>query len=289
MKRERIIKESEEELSASGYSTVLTGNMHSCADLFAQGKGSKFIIKIVYNIDSVSRKEALDLYKMSRFLDAEPIILGEVSKNGRLKSNVVYSRFSVMCMSHETLAQVPSYKTNYIASKTFGVKTRINGPQLKSLRKLSDMTVTDLAKRTGISKYTLYKHEKTDDYASLHTVERIEAVLHESIKAEGHLESKRGELLTSKLASTGIHAITLDNAPFDIIAKSKNYYEISLDANIRTLIKRAGLFKLIKESFENNYPFFIGDGRKSLEGIPVIRKKELASLGSEEELLELVY
>jgi predicted transcriptional regulator len=150
------------------------------------------------------------------------------------------------------------------------------------------MKMEELARRSKLSKTTLYKHERSNDYAAIGTIYRLETVLNGSIKSEDVLKSRRISIRFNELAGTGMQALHLDKAPFDIVAKKKNYYEISLDANIRTLVKRAALFKEIKEAFENNYPFFINERGGKIEGVPAIKKKELMRAGSEEDLLNLV-
>ena len=74
-----------------------------------------------------------------------------------------------------------------------------------------------------------------------------------------------------------------------MVAKEKNYYEISLDANSRTLAKRAMFFSAIRETFDNNYPFFLSSRKHGrIEGVPVVGKKELRVIDSEEELLNRI-
>lgn len=288
MKRERIIKEAERELSTSGYSTVLASNMHTCVDVFAEKKGRKFIIKVIYNIDSLTRKEAENIYKLSQFLDAEPLVLASVSKNDRLKDNVNYRRFAIRCISPEMLLNLDSNTLSLLASKAVGVKAKLDSSKLHKLRKISNMKIVELAKESSLSKATLYKHERSDEYATIGTIARLESVLNGSIRSEDALESGRVSFHANKLAKTGLMALHLDKAPFDIVAKKRNYYEISLDANIRTLIKRAALFKAIRETFENNYPFFISKKGRKIDGILVVRKEDLLKAGSEEELLSIV-
>ncbi len=288
MKRGRVIKEAEQELNASGYSTVLAKNMHTCADVFAERKGQKFIIKIVHNIDSITRHEAQNLCKLSQFLDAEPLVLASVSKDRKLKRNVSYNRFSIRCISPEMLQELEYSPFKLLASKSVGIKTKLDGSKLRSLRKANDMKMEELARRSRLSKTTLYKHERSNDYAAIGTIYRLEAVLNGSIKSEDILKSKKMSIRVNELAGTGMPALHLDKAPFDIVAKKKNYYEISLDANIRTLFKRAALFKEIREAFENNYPFFINERGGKIEGVSAIRKKDLMKASSEEELLNLI-
>jgi len=290
MKRERIIKKAAQELSSEGYSTVLASNMHTCADVFAERKGNKFIIKIVYNIDSVARKEAEALLKLSQFMDAKPILLGSISQNSKLKEDVNYQRFSLRCISPEMLPNIASNELALFASKSVGVKVKVDSRKLQTLIKASGMAVAELVRLTGLSCATIHKHERTDAYAAAHTVARLEKILNGSIRAEDLLQNDRTSYRTNELARTGMKALHLEKAPFDIVTKSKNYYEIGLDANIRTLIKRAALFKAIRETFECNYPFFISEKKSGkIKGVPAIRKKDLMQVHSEEELLDLVY
>lgn len=288
MKRRQMLRHAESELGSSGYATALACDMRTCADIFAQRKGDKLVIKVVHNIDSISKKEASALYKLSRFLNAEPLIIGAVSKNGRLVDGISYSRFSVRCVSPETLPHL-SESEGYLASKAFGAKVRISGARLRSVRKLGNFTVADLARRARLSKHTLYIHERADNYASISTVSRLEGVLNESIRASPATEGKSAPQRTTRLAKTGMMAITLGCAPFDVVAKRKNYYEISFEADMRTLAKRAELFRLMRENLENNYPFFVSGARSSIFGIPAIKRKELMAFASEEELLNAIY
>lgn len=292
MKRDRLIKEAEHELNASGYATVLAGNMHTFADVFAGGRGRKLIIKAVHNIDSVTRREAGALFKLAEFLDAEPIIIGSVAGCKKLEENVSRYRFDVRCISPGTLSSLTHGETKFLASKSFGIKTMVDGSRLRNLRKVNNLRVTELAKRAGLSKSTLYKHELQLDYASADTVAKLERILNGSIRMEEEVtqSSTRPLLNESKFARTGMQALTLHSAPFDIVAKDKNYYEISFDANTRTLIKRAALFKAIRETFEGNYPFFLSKGKKGrMRGVPVVGEREMLGVGSEDELLDLVY
>ncbi len=290
MKRERTVREAERELNSGGYATVLASNMHTCADVFAQRKGQKFVIKIVYNIDSVTRKEADALSKLAQFLDAEPVIVGSTSKAGELKDGINYQRFLIRCVSPEMLPRLDSMEISLLASKSVGIKVMVNGERLRNLRKTNNMKISDLAETARLSRSTLYKHEKSGGYAAISTVAKIERVLSGPIRLETAPESRKLRLQENELARTGMISMHAELAPFDIVAKKKNYYEISLDANVRTLIKRALLYKSIRETFESNYPFFISKNRSGrIRGVPVIKKKELMKAASEDQLLDMVY
>jgi putative transcriptional regulator len=291
MKKESIARLVERELEASGYATVMASNMHTCADAIAARGGQKFIIKIAHNIDSVTRKEAGALSRLAKFLDAEPIILGSVAGRKPLKDNVSRYRFDVICVSAGALESLLHGGTKLLASKSFGAKAQIDSARLRSLRKLSNMRVSDLAKKTGLSESTLYKHEEAQSYAAVGTLLKIERALNDKVSAEWHQPSgtpQRPRVTT--FGKTGLQALELRSAPFDIVAKERNYFEISFEANFRTLAKRATFFNAIRETFENNYPFFLSESRKGkVRGIPMLSKKGLSEVRSEDELLDLVY
>ncbi len=122
MKRGSIIKKVERELSSSGYATVSACNMHTFVDVLAEGQGRKFIIKAVYNIDSVTKKEAEALFRLSQFMGAEPLVLGVISKKSKLRDDVSYSRFSIRCIVPEMLPKLNLSEPSMIASKSIGIK-----------------------------------------------------------------------------------------------------------------------------------------------------------------------
>ncbi|MDE1874109.1 MAG: helix-turn-helix domain-containing protein [Candidatus Micrarchaeota archaeon] len=291
MKKERIARLAKQELEESGFATVLASNMHTCADVIAARGSQKFIIKVAHNIDSVTKKEASSLFKLAKFLDAEPIILGSMAGIRPLRENVSSYRFDVRCVSPSTLRSLLHGEAKLFSSRSFGVKGPIDGMKLRSLRKVSGMRMSELAKQTGLSESTLYKHEEGQGYAAVSTILRIERVLNGRIGAEEVLQHKvQRKQRDETFGRTGLQALELRSAPFDIIAKERNYFEISFDANFRTMEKRAAFFAAIKETFDSNYPFFLAKNAKGrIRGIPVVDNAELSKVSSEDELLNIVY
>lgn len=286
MKKEHLVKKLTKELEDSGYSLVIADKIRSCVDIFARKLNKKFTIKVIYNIDSAKRRETTALQKVATFLDAKPIIVGDTSKNGVLSKRVVYNRFSIACIRPDSLEHIET-ESAYVASKSVGIKAMIDAAQMQYLRRLNDLTINKLAKAAKISPATVYKHERGNAYASLENIEKLENVLNSSIKSNDKDESSHSTDIASKhFANTKMKSITINNAPFDIIARNKNYYEISYETNSRTTTKRAELFHSINETFEDNYPFFVSDYRNGkVKGVPIISKRTLNKMKSEEELL----
>lgn len=289
MDREILVRRTTKILESYSYQSVVIANMHASFDILARNKTHALVVKVVCNIDTVDGKMAKDLRDIAAFMGADPMVVGIESKGKRLSKDVLYSRFSVDCISADSFEDWLDGINFPIASKSVGAKTEIDKDRLRGLRILNELSVENLAEGMKVSSGTLYKLEKSGGYASLKTIEKTEKMLGESIR----LSYSRKEVCKYsasgrdfRIGSTGIEAVFLSSSPFNIIGKQKNYYEIGTQSNPRTMKKKAIFFKNLSEHFESDYPFFISekkDGRYA--GVKVISKKKLARIQSESELI----
>ncbi len=287
MKKEGVVRGIEKELEDNGYSTAVARNMQTCIDVFATKLGKTIAIKAVHNIDSATRSEAGSLFKIASFLGAEPVIIGESSRNGRLERSVIYKRFSVNCIASDSLEMLEEHRIHYLASRSVGVKARIDGARLRQLRKMSGMSASRLARWAGVSKETVYRYEHGGGYASGRLAEKIGRLLGGDIAVNAGEEEAPRAGGGRKFERTGMMAVEIRNAPFDMVARSANRYEISYDANPRTVSKRAEFFGSLRSLLDSNYPFFISRKREgSVNGIPMLKHDTVRRLRSEKELLE---
>ncbi len=290
MKRQRLIEQTVRGLEEDSYISVTADSVHACFDILASKPGRKFAIKIVHNIDSVSKTEATRLNKLASFLDSCPLILGVRSNNECLKKKVTYSRFEINCVSVSSFDTAFDDMHTYIASKSVGVKVRISCSKLRSTRKMNGFTLNSLAAKAGIAASTLYKHEHSDLYASLGTVRALERILGKDIRSEDRQVIGKKSIYSGYLGKTDLSVVELGGSPFNKLAKSKNYYELCNETDSRTAKKKAVLLERVRDAFPNNYPFFLGSSKLGKIGtIPVLTARELSSAKTEDELLELVY
>lgn len=287
MKRDSLTRKISSWLDNSDYKVVSIEGIHSSVDILAQGKGGKFAIKVIHNIDSIGEQTINDLNKMATLFVAEPVIIGNISNNGHLERNMLYERSGARCMSYDTFRNMLSGLNPVIASKSVGAKIGISGVKLRYLRKLSNLSAGKLAEMLEVSKDTIYHHEKRGGYLARKTVEKAENIFGQKFRAEENVLLKYS-MKYNLFTGIRMHSTRIVSAPFNIIAKKNNTYEISeLKANSRTLAKRAEVLKDFANSFEGNYPFFIGESKsKSLHGLSIISKKKLQNVESESELLE---
>ncbi len=289
MQRERLLKQVKKIVERSDYLQVFIENVRSAVDLIAERKGRKIVAKIVKNIDSVSEEAATELSSFANFIGAKPVIIGEFSSNGKLKDDFVYSRFSIDCVSIEGFEDMISELPQPKAAKSVGAKIKINGSKLRAIRSINNMSAKELAKKIGVSSNSIYRYEEKSPYASLEVVKKINNLFKERIELNAYEDTSQKVEVTT-FTNIKLSAIITSSMPFDLVAKGNvNYYEVCTENDMRTLIKRAKVMKEIKETFENNYPFFVIESkREEIIGLPVISKKVLNEINSENKLLELI-
>jgi len=292
MAKKEIIKQVKEEIERNGYLQVAIEGMHSAVDLIAEKKDKKLLIKVVENIDSVSRDVALELCKLAEFIGARPLIIGERSKNVVLGEEIIYKRFSISCISAKGLEHLLDGLPQPIAAKSIGAKVRIDGTKLKEIRRINNISAEGLAQKIKISKSSIYRYENNYAYVSLEVANRINNFFKSKLDVEKE-EVESGMHSNDnwmRLAKTDVRALSVKKLPFNIIAKGKtNYYEIASEGDIRTLVKRAVVLKEIMETFKNNYSFFVIESdKKEIMDLPVIKREKLYNINSEAELLEII-
>jgi len=292
MAKKEIVKQVKEVVEKNGYLQVVIEGLHSAVDLIAEKKDKKLLIKVVENIDSVSRDVALELSKLADFIGAQPLIIGERSKNVVLGEELIYKRFSISCISVKGFEYLLDGLPQPIAAKGIGAKVRIDGTKLKEIRRINNISAEELAKSIKISKSSIYRYEHTCAYVSLDVANRINNFFKSRLNAEkeGVESSTYPNNSEVHFASAEVRALSVKRMPFNIIAKGKtNYYEIASDGDIRTLVKRAVVLKEIMETFKNNYSFFVIESdKKEIMDLPVIKRDKLYNINSEAELLEII-
>ena len=290
MKKETVVRRTAKTLENAGYATVVVRNIHTCIDIFASKLNRTIAVKAAYNIDSVSKSEIQSMLNVSGLIGAESVIVGENSQNGILKDGVVYTRFDAECISTDTFHIFEEDRMSEKASKSAGVKVKVDSSRLRWLMKLNRLNASELALIAGISNETVYKYENGDTYASKRIAMKLERILNGKITCG--FERKKGweaEGKKSRFGKTDMNLFMTGNAPFSGIMKRKNTYEISYDANPRTMVKRAVIFEQLHELLDSNYPFFVSrKGGRKVRKIPVISEKSISGIKHESELMDLL-
>ncbi len=289
MLAEKLEKEIMKELESHDFALAKAEGIRSVPKIIAQRKEQRFVIKVTANIDAITEGEATVLGKIAKFLDSTPVIIGIRSQNGKLKKEVSYTRFSIECISAESIEYYLSSPKKYLASKNVSIKRSIDSTKLRQLRRIKNLTMKELAAALGVSQSTIYKYEHYSTFASDRIVRKLEDFFGEDLSANFTTPDEREKISDEKrLGKSELKSVVLNSVPFAIVAKGRNYYTIAGEADARTTAKRAAFFREITEKFSNIYPFFLGNSYGKIRGIPIVPKKQISELNSEEELLSLI-
>ncbi len=241
--RECLVEFIKNMLDDYGFETCVYDKL--CIDISAKGKKDLLFIKILYNIDSFQKNQAIGMKIMSSVLDAKAFLIGYRTRFEFLKDEIMYERFDVPTMTPKTFEMILNYKYPRIQRDRGGLYGVIDPIKLKNARKRKGLTRIKLAKLVGTTKKNIYDHERREFRASTELIEKLEKVLSENIqkveikrKSEESLP-KRNDKIARLFERIGFWASRIEKAPFDIIIK-KNFVafaEVDIEENKIHMLK----------------------------------------------------
>ena len=170
-----------------------------------------YLIKIVTNIEGLSRDVAEDLAKSASVINAEPIVISDHGK-GALKEGVVYRRHGVPVMRKETFLRLTRGEHVSLADRG-GVKIPIKG--LRELREEVRMSRNSLAKLLGVSIEMVRKYEECMAEPGEEVARRLVEIFGEKVLAQPSFERE------------GLKRAAPMKAPFDLAIRKKKAVLIS--------------------------------------------------------------
>lgn len=286
--RDRLISSISRVLESHGFSYISVGSMHSCFDLIAEKRGSKFLIKAVADIDSVNKSDADDLIKLAGFFNAYAYVVGNRRKGMPFPKGIGFRRYGVTCIGAADLENVLDGSGVVISEKFSGVSISISGSELRYLRRLSGISIRELSSMVDISKESIERYESGSGKAHSANLRKLE-------KFFGGKLSEDAIPVQAKFSDRGAHSMhfsNVGNAPFDAIARKRFRYEAKeKSASMHTMYKVASFYSKVTEAFDEDHPFFIvskGSHGGKLKGIPILTRESLRNMTDEDELLNAV-
>src|SRR2546426_82372 len=106
MKRDRVLEETRRGLAKTGFFLSRPhGERGLCFDFVARRDDTLLIVKVLQNVDALSKDTAHELLEVARILEGSPLVVGERSGTGSLEDGVIYTRFGVSILSRRTLGE----------------------------------------------------------------------------------------------------------------------------------------------------------------------------------------
>ena len=281
-----------------------------CFDLVARRDDITLLLKAFYNIDALKYHSAREMKLIAKLLEANPIVVGEKSRESRLERGVVYSRHSIPIVNLATFYDFflrGIYPMVYSAPGGYYVS--LHGELMREIRRQKNISLGELAKKVGVSRRTIKKYEEGMD-ATVETALRLEEVLDTylikaidvlSFRVDEEFEEPDEDLsvfdekekeIAESLMDIGFDVYPTPAAPFDAISRDNSGESTILTGfkdNPKAIEKRARIIGSISKVTEKKAAYIVEDpSEKSVEGTIFIKKEDLSSVSSPKDFLALL-
>ncbi|TFG32550.1 transcriptional regulator [Candidatus Thorarchaeota archaeon] len=307
--RAQLTEEVVTQLDEAGFSLSSQCDVRpSCFDLVARKGDRLLLVKVLANIDALTKDDAEALQLVAQFFSATPLIVGQKTRKGSLDSGVVYKRHGVSSVApHSFQTLVTEDKMPKQFAQRGGRLVAIDGTKLREARLQHKMTTGDLAECVQVSARAILAYEKDEMDISIDTAERLEKFLETDLMIPIDILQETREITASKpntptdaleirvnefFARLGMRVLWTDRAPFHVAAKEEGPPLISGVGSIKSwsLKKRTEILKSVSQVSESDAVIFVEEGisEESVSDIPVIRQLELDSIDKPRELKKII-
>jgi len=289
MLKAKLLNEVLKILNLNGFRTLVLGG---CFDVL--GKDGKFLlIKVLVNIDALSKEDAKNMRVVSRFLSANSLTVSVKSNYGMLSENIIYSRFGIPVMTPHSFETI--IKNEWLPS-ILAIKGKhiveIDVDLLKKERRKMKLSLESLSKKVKVSKKCLYEIENERVNPTQETVEKLEEFFGVRLKKPYELKSVSisetinpqnafQRKICFKFKQLEIDHSCLTSLPFEIIGRKRKALLAGLSENEEKLETKTKIFNELS-SFADTTPVFITkrSEKENLDGIPVILDSEIDEMNS---------
>jgi putative transcriptional regulator len=311
MNRKEVLSEIRGILTNIGFSVSEPHSIRSISfDIVARRDDVLLIIKVLGNVDAFNSENAKELQVIANLLMGSPFIIGSKSSTSDIENGVVYYRHGIPIISMGTfkdffLEEVPPF----VFAAPGGLYVHIDGELLRDIREHNQLSLGSLAEAAKVSRRSIQLYESGMG-AMVDAALRIEEFLKtplilpiNPLKCYAKTEKERDQWIDSfekfeglekdvfhRLNALGYNILPTTKSPFDALTKDeKTLILTSVEHYDGTLKKRARVVTNISKVVEKHSVIFVEKSKKiSLEGTPLIGKKELSKIDDSEGILELI-
>lgn len=288
-------------LKKAGFEFVELAEIKSRSfDVVAKRGDELYLIKVLYNVDSLKPEVAEELKKLANLLNAVPLVVGERFKSDFLERGVVYTRYGLPVINLATFYDYLVEKIPiFVYSAPGGYYVKINEEKIREAREKLGMTIGDISKYLGVSRRTVKKYEEGVD-TSLETAIKIEKLLGADVIKELDLKSfAKHDFKTTeeeiedstlvKLKDIGVEVYPVKQAPFDAISGAEGNIIITGVKEVREFKRRVLLLGEISRITEKIAAYITERQPKlSVKSVVFISKEELANVSSAKDFVCLI-
>ncbi len=308
MRRDALIDEIREALAKTGFFlSDRHGERGLCFDFVARRDDQLLIVKVLQNVDALSKGTAEELQVIARTLRGAPIVIGERSGTGGLEEGVIYTRFDVPILARKTFLEffeegVPPF----IYSGPGGLYVRLDLDALRRMRGDRQLSLGSLADMAGVSRRAIQMYLEGMG-ASIDVAARLEEVLgeplvlpmdpfsllrevKEALRSPIVLEAFERELF-QRLQRLGFDVLPTARSPFDAFTQHGDTTLLTgVESPESNLEKKAAIVSNIGRVVERDAVLFVERRaiRMTIQGLPVIAREELKKVRDRDAVEDLI-
>jgi putative transcriptional regulator len=311
MNRKEVLAEIRKDLSKLGFSVSEPHTLRSISfDIVARRDEILLIIKVLSNVDAFNSENAKELRMITNLLKGSPLIIGVKSSTNDIENGVVYFRHGIPIISVGTfkdffLEEVPPF----VFAAPGGLYVHLDGELLRNIREKNKLSLGAMADVAKVSRRSIQLYESGMG-AMMDAALRIEEFLktpvilpinplfthakneEETTRWIDSFEGFKGleRDVFHHLNVLGYKIMPTTKSPFDALTKdSKTLILTSVEHKDGTLAKRAKIVTNISKVIDKHSVIFVEKSQKlTLEGTPLIDKRELKKIHDSEEVIELI-
>lgn len=302
-----LLKELSARLQAAGFIyTEPEGEATVIFDLAARRDSEGYVIKILYNVDTIREDNAKELMHICRILQAAAIVIGKRASNGDLENDIVYFRHEIPIMTYETFISYLDGEKPFVYSAHGGFYVSIEGDSLKKLREEKRYSIGYVSNAVGISRRSISLYE-SGSAATFEVYSRLQRLFRRDIRktidlmncirpldAIGMNEEildAFSSLVSKTMLDIGFDMFTFRRTPFDAMATDRLEDQIimGLTDELRNYDKGKSIADLSRV-FEK-YSMVVSRAKtdkSSIGGCPVVNYNDILSIPGKDELVELI-
>lgn len=307
-----MIQEVADQLEEAGFDLSSHCDVRpSCFDLVARKNDQLILVKVLANIDALTRNDAVALQLVAHFFNATPLIVGHTTRRGTLDEGVVYKRYGVSTITPTSLHDIISERQmprEFI--QRGGRFVAIDGSKLREARVAKDISKERLASCAAVSTRAILAYEKDEMDVSVDVAERLEEVLETDLIIPIDLLTEKQSVVELKqiqqpadipnlerrvnefFERLGMTVLWTDRAPFHVAAKEEGPPLMSGIGSLtnKHLQKRLEILKSVSKVTESDTLIIVEEGKaeESFADLPVIRQLELNEIEKPRELKKIL-
>jgi putative transcriptional regulator len=268
-------------------------------DIIAKRDEEVFVIKVVYNIDTLKTSLTREIQRFTLSLDVMAMVIGSRSGSGELEDGILYFRHRMPIMNLATFRNYMKGIKPDIYSGPGGYYVPIDGEKMQNARLSRGYSIGYISNKIGLSRRSVSLYESGSS-TTVDVFDKLTQILRENISKPMDLRKISTEwqrmdeeyvivnrkffinVLTA-MNNMGLAMKFFTRFPFDAVATSEdsNVYLTGLSDEPDRIMNNVSLLRSICNIMERE-PLIISEkptDKDFIAGCPVVTIKEIMELG----------